>query len=409
MEIFLIKALQLMLALSILVLLHEGGHFFFSKLFGVRVEKFYLFFDPWFHLFEFKPKNSDTTYGMGWLPLGGYCKISGMIDESFDTEQMKQPEQPWEFRSKPAWQRLLIMIGGVLVNFVLALFIYSMILFHWGDDYVATKDMKQGMAFNSEAKALGFQDHDILVGTEEGEFKTYDGDMFRALSTAHRVDIIRNGKPMSLQLPGDINMLGMFKATPRFVEIYQPLRIDSVAKGTPAALDNFEVVADANGATKATLSWTNPTKTFDGQDLSAITNVKIMRDHELIATITDAQPGKQMQYVDNLGDVKGAIHHYTAYATNSVGNGAEVRTSLFIGHDIPSPVTDLQFVSPDKQNVILSWEQPTEGKTGGYVDMESLTYTVVRHPDEKVIATGLKATTGCPIALPVMVLANDHA
>ena len=99
MEIFLIKALQLMLALSILVLLHEGGHFFFSKLFGVRVEKFYLFFDPWFHLFEFKPKNSDTTYGMGWLPLGGYCKISGMIDESFDTEQMKQPEQPWEFLS----------------------------------------------------------------------------------------------------------------------------------------------------------------------------------------------------------------------------------------------------------------------------------------------------------------------
>ena len=118
MEVFLIKALQLMLSLSILVLLHEGGHFFFSKLFGVRVEKFYLFFDPWFHLFEFKPKNSDTTYGLGWLPLGGYCKISGMIDESFDTEQMKQPEQPYEFRSKPAWQRLLIMIGGVLVNFV---------------------------------------------------------------------------------------------------------------------------------------------------------------------------------------------------------------------------------------------------------------------------------------------------
>ena len=118
-----------------------------------------------------------------------------------------------------------------------------------------------------------------------------------------------------------------------------------------------------------------------------------MRDHEPIATITDAQPGKPMQYVDNLGDVKGAIHHYTAYATNSVGNGAEVRTSLFIGHDIPSPVTDLQFVSPDKQNVILSWEHPTEGKMGGYVDMESLTYTVVRHPDEKVIATGLKTTT----------------
>ena len=235
MEVFLIKALQLMLSLSILVLLHEGGHFFFSKLFGVRVEKFYLFFDPWFHLFEFKPKNSDTTYGLGWLPLGGYCKISGMIDESFDTEQLKQPMQPYEFRSKPAWQRMLIMIGGVLVNFLLALFIYSMILFHWGDDYVATKHMTQGMKFNTEAKALGFQDHDILVGTDKGEFKTYDGDMYRDLSTATRVDIIRGGKPMSLNLPGDLDMLSMIKESPRFVEVYIPLQIDSVMKDSPAS------------------------------------------------------------------------------------------------------------------------------------------------------------------------------
>ena len=235
MEVFLIKALQLMLSLSILVLLHEGGHFFFSKLFGVRVEKFYLFFDPWFHLFEFKPKNSDTTYGLGWLPLGGYCKISGMIDESFDTEQLKQPMQPYEFRSKPAWQRMLIMIGGVLVNFLLALFIYSMILFHWGDDYVATKHMTQGMKFNTEAKALGFQDHDILVGTDKGEFKTYDGDMYRDLSTATRVDIIRQGKPMSLSLPGDLDMLSMIKDSPRFVEMYIPLQIDSVMKDSPAS------------------------------------------------------------------------------------------------------------------------------------------------------------------------------
>ena len=234
MEVFLIKALQLILSLSILVLLHEGGHFFFSKLFGVRVEKFYLFFDPWFHLFEFKPKNSDTRYGVGWLPLGGYCKISGMIDESFDTEQMKQPVQSYEFRSKPAWQRLLIMIGGVLVNFVLALFIYFMVMFHWGDDYVATKDMAYGMKFNSEAKKLGFQDHDILLGTDLGEFKTYDGDMFRDLSKAHRVDVVRGGKKTSISLPGDLNMLDMFKQTPRFVELYVPLQIDSVMNGTPA-------------------------------------------------------------------------------------------------------------------------------------------------------------------------------
>ena len=228
MEIFLIRLLQFMLAISILVLLHEGGHFFFSKLFGVRVEKFYLFFDPWFHLFEFKPKRSDTTYGVGWLPLGGYCKISGMIDESFDTEQMKKPAEPWEFRSKPAWQRLLIMVGGVLVNFLLALFIYSMCLFYWGDDFIRPKNMTMGMKFNAEAKALGFHDGDILVGTEEGEFKEFDGDLFRALSTARRVDIVRGGKPMSIALPGDLNMLDMLKATPQFARPFIPAVIDSV-------------------------------------------------------------------------------------------------------------------------------------------------------------------------------------
>ena len=159
MEVFLIRLLQFILAISLLVLLHEGGHMFFAKLFGVRVEKFYIFFDlgigKWTgKLFSFKPKNSDTEYGVGWLPLGGYCKISGMIDESMDTEQMKQPAQPWEFRVKPAWQRLLIMIGGVTVNFIFALFLYCMIMFTWGETYVQVKDMKQGMKFNKEATCL---------------------------------------------------------------------------------------------------------------------------------------------------------------------------------------------------------------------------------------------------------------
>lgn len=235
MEIFLIRLLQFMLAISLLVLLHEGGHFFFARLFGIRVEKFYLFFDPWFHLFEFKPKNSDTTYGMGWLPLGGYCKIAGMIDESFDTEQMKQPVQPWEFRSKPAWQRLLVMIGGVLVNFLLALFIYAMILFAWGDTYIPAKDMTYGMKFNSEAKALGFRDGDILVGTDKGEFKEFGVDMYRDLSEATRADIIRGGKQMSISLPGELNLLDMLKSQPTFVRPLTPSVIDSVFPGGVAA------------------------------------------------------------------------------------------------------------------------------------------------------------------------------
>ena len=239
MEIFLIRLLQFMLAISLLVLLHEGGHFFFAKLFGVRVDKFYMFFDPriwkWDgSIIKFKPKNSDTQYGMGWLPLGGYCKIAGMIDESFDTEQMKQPEQAWEFRTKPAWQRLLIMIGGVLVNFLLALFIYSMILFYWGDTYIPLKDMSLGMKFNREAKGYGFQDGDILLGTEKGSFKEFSADMFRAISEASRVDIIRQGKQMSINLPGELNLLDMLKSEPAFVRPLLPSQVDSVIAHTPA-------------------------------------------------------------------------------------------------------------------------------------------------------------------------------
>ena len=234
MEIFLIRALQFMLAISILVLLHEGGHFFFAKLFGIRVEKFFLFFDPWFHLFQFKPKKSHTTYGIGWLPLGGYCKISGMIDESFDKEQMSKPAQPWEFRTKPAWQRLLVMIGGVLVNFLLALFIYAMILFAWGDSYIPLKNMTHGMKFNTEAKALGFKDGDILIGTEKRPFKEFGVDLYRDLSEARKVDIVRNGKPMTIALPGDLNMLGMLKSDPTFVSPLIPAEVDSVVPQSPA-------------------------------------------------------------------------------------------------------------------------------------------------------------------------------
>lgn len=239
-----------MLAISLLVLLHEGGHFFFSKLFGVRVEKFYLFFDPWFSLFKFKPKKSDTTYGIGWVPLGGYCKISGMIDESMDTEQMKQPAQPYEFRSKPAWQRLLIMIGGVLVNFLLALFIYAMCLFTWGEDYIRPKDMAQGMLFNKEAKALGFQDHDILVGTNLGEFKDAKAYMYRGLANATEVYVIRDGKQLTINTPGDLDLLSMLKNVPMFVQPYVPAVVDSVSPKSAAermGLQKSDRILSLNG------------------------------------------------------------------------------------------------------------------------------------------------------------------
>ena len=227
METFLIRALQLVLSLSLLVIIHEGGHFFFARLFKIRVEKFYIFFDPWFSLFKYKPKNSDTEYGVGWLPLGGYCKISGMIDESMDTEQMKQPPQPWEFRSKPAWQRLLVMIGGVLMNFLLALFIYSMILFTWGDQYIALKDMSYGMKFNETAREIGFRDGDILVSADGKELTRYNVDMLRSLAEAREVVVLRDGKEEQILMP-EISLLEIAKEDPPFVDMLIPNVVDSV-------------------------------------------------------------------------------------------------------------------------------------------------------------------------------------
>ena len=204
METFLIRALQLILSLSILVLVHEFGHFIFARIFKVRVEKFYLFFDPWFSLFKFKPKNSETEYGIGWLPLGGYCKISGMIDESMDKEAMSQPAKPYEFRSKPAGQRLMIMIAGVLFNFLLALFIYSMVLYTWGETYLPLKNMKHGMYYSEAFHNIGFKDGDILLKANNEELDRLDQASFRKVVEANNVTVLRDGVETIIPIPEDM-------------------------------------------------------------------------------------------------------------------------------------------------------------------------------------------------------------
>ncbi|MDO5447508.1 MAG: RIP metalloprotease RseP [Prevotellaceae bacterium] len=256
MEEFIIKLLQFLISISLLVLLHEGGHFFFSKLFKVRVEKFYLFFDWKFHLFEFKPKNSETAYGIGWIPLGGYCKIAGMIDESFDTEQMQQPAQPWEYRSKPAWQRFLIIIGGVLVNFLLGLFIYSMVMFHWGESYVAVRDLSLGMEYNETAKSLGFRDGDLPIKADGKEFVKFDIDVYRAIADADMVTVLRNGKEENISMPKDMSLLTMLKEEPQFMRVTVPAVVDSIIPGTPAAktaMRKGDIITAING--KEVTSW----------------------------------------------------------------------------------------------------------------------------------------------------------
>ena len=234
METFLIRALQLMLSLSLLVIIHEGGHFFFAKLFKIRVTKFYLFFDPWFSLFKFKPKNSETEYGMGWLPLGGYVQIAGMVDETQNSDDLDHPVQPWEFRAKPAWQRLLVMVGGVMMNFLLALFIYSMILFKWGDQYVSLQDMTYGMEFNERAEEIGFRDGDILLSADDQPLQRFDVDMLRAITEARVVKVNREGQEVEVFMP-EISLLDVAKDSPAFVEPLLPNVVDSVVPGRPFA------------------------------------------------------------------------------------------------------------------------------------------------------------------------------
>ncbi|MBI9032917.1 MAG: RIP metalloprotease RseP [Bacteroidales bacterium] len=197
----LIKALQLILSLSILVAFHEAGHFVAARVFKTRVEKFYLFFNPWFSLFKFKYK--ETEYGLGWLPLGGYVKISGMIDESMDKEQMKKPAEPWEFRAKPAWQRLIIMLGGVSVNLILGFLIYSMVLFTWGEEYIATENLKDGIwVLNPVAEDAGVQTGDKILSIG-GEKINRVSDITGKLIYGGNVQVERNGERVSFEIPED--------------------------------------------------------------------------------------------------------------------------------------------------------------------------------------------------------------
>lgn len=197
-----VKAGQLLLALSILVILHEFGHFITAKWFGCRVEKFYLFFDPWFSVI--KKKIGDTEYGIGWLPLGGYVKISGMIDESMDKEAMKLPPKDWEFRSKPAWQRLIIMLGGIIVNVLLAILIYSMVLFYWGEQKVPMKSLKNGIAFqDSMFNKIGLQKGDKIVSIDNKPVEFLEGVELK-LITSKTATVDRNGTEVVLNFPVDL-------------------------------------------------------------------------------------------------------------------------------------------------------------------------------------------------------------
>jgi len=226
-----IKAAQLIASLSILVILHELGHFIPAKLFKTRVEKFYLFFDPWFSLF--KVKRGDTEYGIGWLPLGGYVKISGMIDESMDKEQMKLPPKPYEFRSKPAWQRLIIMVGGVTVNIILAMAIYSMTLFVWGEKYLPTQNLTDGIwTVDSLANEIGLQNGDKIL-TLNGESIDRFSDIMPEMLGGGTLEIERQGSQKFIEIPGDFISTLIDNESKQLIYPRMPALVAEVADESP--------------------------------------------------------------------------------------------------------------------------------------------------------------------------------
>ncbi len=236
-----VKGLQLFVALSLLIILHEFGHFFFAKLFKTRVEKFYLFFDflfPFGNMLNFslfKKTKGDTTYGIGWFPLGGYVKIAGMVDESMDKEQMALPPQPWEFRSKPAWQRLFIMLGGIIVNVLVAIIIYSGVMAYWGESYLPNTSLKYGIAVDSVGKQLGFENGDKIVsvdGVAPIKFKSISKDIL--FNNVKEVTVLRNNENVVLPITEQMRGLILKKKSVAFINPRIPFVVEEVMKGSLA-------------------------------------------------------------------------------------------------------------------------------------------------------------------------------
>ena len=304
----LIIAGQLILSLSILIVLHEGGHFLPAKLFGARVEKFYLFFDPWFELFKFK--RGDTEYGIGWLPLGGYVKISGMIDESFDKEQMEQEPQPWEFRSKPAWQRLIIMLGGVTVNFILGFIIFAGMLYTWGETFIPTANVTHGIHADSLGQVIGLQNGDKVLKVGDLTLDRFNPLTVKKeiiVNNAPTITIDRNGSQKVLNVPDNFAQVLSSRAD-RDKRLYSP-RLPFIAgeiiKGSPAEkaglMIDDQIIEHDSVATPYFRDFFNKTKKA--------------KNHNIVVTVLRGNSKKYLNLVtdeDHLIGVrpKGMTHFY---------------------------------------------------------------------------------------------------
>lgn len=279
METVLIKAAQLVLSLSLLVIIHEFGHFLFARLFKTRVEKFYLFFDPWFSLF--KVKKGETEYGVGWLPLGGYVKISGMIDESMDKEAMKLPPQPHEFRSKKSWQRLLIMVGGVVMNFILAFILYIGVLYAWGEQYLPTANMKYGIEVDSIGQKIGLRTGDKILSVDNVPVENYRKIIPTVvLDKAKTIQVERDGQKMDVEISDeDLALLIKSKGVLTF-RIPFDYKVAKLAKDSPVREAGLKVGDQILGMSNHTFEFNDQFRTALHDSIGKKIILNVLRDNQ---------------------------------------------------------------------------------------------------------------------------------
>ena len=331
MEAFLLKAGQLVAALSLLVVIHEFGHYIFARIFGIRVDKFFLFFNPWFYLVKYNPKTKkwsffkdkpedealaeslkkssdkatwrDTEYGVGWLPLGGYVQIAGMIDETQDASTLSAEPQPWEFRTKPAWQRLLVMVGGVLFNFILAIVIYAGIAFTWGEQYIEFDKATAGMDYVDAAKKVGFQNGDIPLLADGEKISAADHDHIMKMVEAKNVTVLRNGKDtINIAIPD--NFIFQLNDEKGFFAFRLPVHVAKVVNGEAAEKaglqDNDQLVSVAGVSTPSYTEFTAELLKNKGKEV----DMGIIRNGQLdTVTITPNENGKIGIQLKQLSDI----------------------------------------------------------------------------------------------------------
>ena len=461
METFLIKAAQLIVSLAFLVVIHEFGHYIIARAFGIKVEKFYLFFNPWFSLFKWKPKSKgpkydkngkeratwrDTEYGIGWLPLGGYVKIAGMIDESMDKEQMAQPEKPWEFRAKPAWQRLCVMIAGVMFNFILAILIYAGIAFFYGIKYVPLDKAYEGMDFTPAAQNVGFVNGDMPIladgkpiNASEAWFlyKVVDAKEVTVLRKAHADSLTDRGlmvvprDTVIVSLPSDF--IHRVSEDEGFMAYRLPVFVAQINNGTPASRAGLEkgdrIVGIGGVPTPSYSELQDELKRNAGRE----TDITVMRgDKVLTLKATPSEEGKLGFGLMPLTEVYPTMtEHYSFFrsfpkgwqiGTETLGTYVSSLSHLFSKEGVQSVggFGAIGSIFPEKWNWYQFWQTtaflsvilafmniiPIPGLDGGHVMFLLWEVVTRRKVNEKVLEYAQYA--GMLFLLLLLVYANGN-